>query len=268
MARKKKAAPDAPKIVNISLTDIDIAAKAGEIANRLLEIENLKRQKADQNARMQSLIDEQMELVNAVAAQIRGGFEARSQASLKANEAGELVVPDKPFTDPQGTETMSGSTADPDWKQKQAIGDAAEARMTPEEADRAHEATMSILDGEKPTAADVARHLGLPAPVADAIAASGGEVDLSAAKAKNGKAKRGKVQPLQAQATPQTEANAVTVVSAPTSCGECGSPVSMLDASGVYVCTDKHDLGCAWTAVVETADTARALGTVAHGATA
>ena len=67
---------------------------------------------------------------------------------------------------------------------------------------------------------------------------------------------KGKVKPPKAEPEPSTRA--VSVTSAPKSCAECGSPVSMLDASGVYVCTDKHGLGCAWSAVVEAAQGAMA----------
>jgi len=225
MARKRKA-PEAQKIVNISLTEIDLVAKGTELANRMKQVKALKDQKAEENARFQKLIDEQIELCDAIASQILGGTEARNQASLKVGEDGALTVPEKPFND------------SPQVPESEAARESA-----PESA------------GENLTAADVAERLGIPAPVADAIAASGVEVDLSAAKAKNGKSKRGKVQPPKAP-----DVNAVTVLEPPTSCADCGSRVQMIDDSGIYACRDENALGCTWTAVVETADTAQALG--------
>ena len=164
MARKRKA-PEAQKIVNISLTEIDLVAKGTELANRMKQVKALKDQKAEENARFQKLIDEQIELCDAIASQILGGTEARNQASLKVGEDGALTVPEKPFNDsPQ-----------------------------------------------------------VPPPKAPDV-------------------------------------NAVTVLEPPTSCADCGSRVQMIDDSGIYACRDENALGCTWTAVVETADTAQALG--------
>jgi len=232
MARKKKA-PEA-KIVNISLTEIDLVAKGTELANRMKQVKALKDQKAEENARFQKLIDEQIELCDAVASQILGGTEARNQASLKVGEDGELTVPEKPFADPE-----TGSD---------------DVNSLPE---------VSAADAARIEAEKVAEGLRIPPAVADAIAASGGEVDLSAAKAKNGKATKGKKQPPKAPGV-----NAVTVLSAPTSCPDCGGKVQKIDDSGVFACVDEHSLNCGFTAVVEPADVAKALGSVAEGAMA
>lgn len=215
MARKKKA-PEAESIVNVTLSEIDLVAKGHELAMRVKRVNALRKQKADQAASLQELIDYELDLVDALTAQIIGGTEARNQASLKIRN-GELVAPDAPF-DP-GAENGNAS-----------------ANETP--------------GGEVPSTA-----AGIPPAVAAAIEASGGEVDLSAATAKNGKSKRGKVQPPKAPGV-----NAVTVLEPPTSCADCGSRVQMIDDSGIYACRDENALGCTWTAVVETADTAQALG--------
>lgn len=233
MARKKKQ--PAQTVVNISLTEIDLVAKGTELANRWQQIDALRKQKAEQNAHMQSLIDEQFELASTIAAQIRGGSEARTQASLKANEAGELEVPEKPFAEP----------------------------------------VKESGDGAGAEGGEVAEGLRIPPAVADAIAKSGGEVDLSAGKAANGeslmdladaatrksKSRGGKKQPT-AAATPKAET--VIVASAPTSCPECGGKVEKIDDSGVFACVDQHTLGCRWTAVVESQAVTGALGAISE----
>lgn len=281
MARKKKQ-PTVPTI-NISLTEIDLVAKGTELANRLKQIKSLKDQKAEENARFAKLIDEQIELADAIASQILGGSEARNQASLKVGEAGELEVPEKPFAEV-----------------------AADSGTFPE---------VSEADRERIEAAKVAEGLKVPPAVADAIAASGGEVDLSAAKAKNGRSRKapqkaapgepaivmtapttclecgGKMNllddaglygcaeikrgckyvvrveqpyaaPKKAQPPKAPASEPVTVRSKPFSCPDCGGKIVEVDSSGVFACGDAEGLGCSWVCVVESQDTAQALGSI------
>lgn len=256
MARRKKQ-PAAP-VVNISLTEIDLVAKGTELANRWQQIDALRKQKAEQNAHMQSLIDEQFELASTIAAQIRGGSEARNQASLKANEAGELEVPEKPFAEP-GAQTEGGATNSAENPTAEQVAEHFGLKtITPEDSAR--------IESEK-----VAEGLRVPPSVAKAIAKSGGEVDLSAGAAANAeslsdladaatrktKSRGGKKQP-PASATPKAET--VIVAAPPSSCPECGGKVVKVDDSGVYACDDQHECGCRWTAVVETEETTKALG--------
>lgn len=262
MARKKKQ--PAAQVVNISLTEIDLVAKGTELANRWQQIDALRKQKAEQNAHMQSLIDEQFELASTIAAQIRGGSEARTQASLKANEAGELEVPEKPFAEPV-KESGDGAGAEG------GATNTAENPTAEQVAEHFGLKTITPEDSARIEAEKVAEGLRVPPAVADAIAKSGGEVDLSAGKAANAeslsdladaatrksKSRGGKKQPPSA-ATPKAET--VIVASPPTSCPECGGKVEKIDDSGVFACVDQHALGCRWTAVVETPETTKALG--------
>lgn len=249
MARKKSKPPSTP-VVNISLSEIDLVAKGTELANRMKQIASLKKQAAEEASRYRGLIDEQIELADTIASQILGGTEARNQATLRANQAGELEVPEKPFEDK--TPTVDEVVATVDASENPTAEQVAEhfglKTITPEDAER--------IEAEK-----VAEGLRVPRSVADAIARSGGEVDLSAAKAKNGKAK-GKKQP---PAAPKS--GTVIVATAPSSCPECGGKVAMVDDSGIYGCQDQHECGCRWTAVVESVEATKALGPLSMGAT-
>lgn len=244
MARKKKQ-PASPPVVNISLSEIDLVAKGTELANRMKQITALKGQAAEEAARFRKLIDEQIEIADTIASQIIGGTEARNQASLKANEAGELEVPEHPFEEPKAEEQEAPPTAE------QVAKHFGLPFVTPE--DRAR------IEAEK-----VSEGLKVPAAVAEAIAKNGGEVDLSVGKAKNAKASKapkieaaakGKVQPPKAPAR-----TAVTVTDKPTSCPDCGDKIVEVDKSGVYGCADSDGLGCTWLAVVESQDVTSALG--------
>lgn len=227
MARKKKA--PAVHIVHLSLTEQDRAAKGTELANRVKQIKALKDQKAEENARFQKLIDEQIELMDAIASQLLEGTEPRDQASLKVGEDGELVVPDKPFAEV-----------------------APDSGTFPEVS----EAERERIEAEK-----VAEGLRVPPAVADAIAKSGGEVDLSAAKAKNGKSKTAKT-PDKKQPPKAPAQEPVSVLSKPTSCPDCGGPIAVVDDSGVYKCADLEALNCTWMCVVEPEGTTEALGPI------
>lgn len=235
MARKKKQ-PATPPTINISLTEIDLVAKGTELANRMKQIASLKAQAAQEAARFRGLIDEQIELADTIASQILGGAEARNQATLKVGEDGALVVPEKPFSKV-----------------------AADSGTFPE---------VSEADRERIESEKVTEGLKVPPAVADAIAKNGGEVDLSAGKAANFESlvdlsdaatrkKRGKKQPPKA---PTSEP--VTVTSKPSSCPDCGGKIVEVDSSGVFACADSEGLSCSWVCVVESQDTAAALGAI------
>lgn len=211
MARKKKPTADPEPeslktLVNVTLTDQDLLAKGHELAVRLRRIEALRKQKRDEAAATQALIDNELDMLAALSEQVLAGTEQRAQGSLKFGE-GDAI------TDPLPT-------------------------LTPEDADR--------IRSEK---------------IAEGIVSAPLDVDLSAARAKNAEslAKIPKAPKAKRQAQPSST-EPVIVVSAPSSCPDCGSKVTMIDQAGVYGCADEHDLKCAWVAVVESPEVTQAIG--------